>query len=361
MGAAVAVERSEWGECLVPAVAVDRTVTTKVRRAVGTVPDWLTRLAPVPWLVDALSVFIGKPFAYVRPELSDMIALVVSQDNSCRYCYGIQRTIMRILGHSDERIDRMLRDLHVAGVPAAERAALDFARRVSRANPLPGRNDVEQVVRAGLPPLAVAEVAAIAAAGNFSNRVATLLALPPESLEAAAQTPLFRLVRPLVAWRMRQRARSPVAPPEPNVGPCRRLVAALGTSPAAHALRAIVDAAWASDVLPRRTKTLVLAVVARAMGCAYGEQESRGLLEADGLAAGDVDEILTTLGSPRLDARERRLVPFARETVRYQPAAIQLRMREVCRDFTAGETLETAGIVALANGVCRLSVVLDAC
>jgi alkylhydroperoxidase family enzyme len=361
MGAAVSIDDVGWGECVVPAVAVDPGVASSVRRRMGGSPDWLTRVAPLPWLVDATCALVGKPFAYVRPELVDMIVLVVSQDNSCRYCYGVQRTIMRILGYPDDQVDRMLRDLHLADVSPAERTALDFARRVSRANPLPTHADFEAVVRAGMRPLAVAEVAAIAAGASFSNRTATLLALPPESIEDASRTPLFRIMRPLVAWRMRPRPKSPLPPPEPNDGPCARLIAALGDSPSASALRSIIDAAWASDVLPRRTKALMLAVIARAMGCAYGEQEARAFVAAEGLIADDVEEVLSTLGSPRLDARERRLVPFARETVRYQAATIQARFRDVCRDFTSAEILETAGIVALANAACRLSVVLDAC
>ena len=60
-------------------------------------------------------------------------------------------------------------------------------------------------------------------------------------------------------------------------------------------------------------------------------------------------------------SREARLVPFARETVRYQPAAIQRRMRELARGLSPEEVLEAVGIAALANAVCRMSVVIDAC
>jgi len=112
MGAAISIDDAGWGECVVPAVPVDAGLAETVRRRVGASPDWLTRTAPLPWLVDALCAFIGKPFAYVSPELVDMIGLVVSQDNSCRYCYGIQRTILRILGHPDEQVERLLRDVH---------------------------------------------------------------------------------------------------------------------------------------------------------------------------------------------------------------------------------------------------------
>jgi hypothetical protein len=95
-------------------------------------------------------------------------------------------------------------------------------------------------------------------------------------------------------------------------------------------LRGIIDDAWASDILPRRTKTLLLGVVGKVLGCQHAEEEAR-------------------------------LVPFARETVRYQPGAVQRRLREVARGLTVAETVETVGVLALANTVCRLSVVLDAC
>ena len=361
MEAAVDTMNVEWGECMVPRVPVPPDLAAELRRAVGAVPDWLARAAPCRWLVRAMRDAMTLPIAHAPLRLIDLVAIVVSQDNSCRYCYGVQRTIMGILGYRDDFIDRLLRDIHAADLSPAERAAIDFARRVSRANPLPGRADFDAVVRAGLRPIAVAEVAAAAAIHNFTNRVATLLALPPESLEEMARRPLFRLLRPLMAWQMRKRPKPPTPPPDPNEGPCARIVAALGEAPVAHVLRRTIDGALASEILPRRTKLLMLAVIGRATGCAYAEEEVRAPLANDGISADDLAEILTTLGSPRLDERERRLVPFARETVRYQPAAIQARVREACRGFTHEEFLETVGVVALANQVCRLSVVLDAC
>jgi hypothetical protein len=70
--------------------------------------------------------------------------------------------------------------------------------------------------------------------------------------------------------------------------------------------------------------------------------------------------VLQTLSSRRLDAREARVVPFARETVRYQTSVIQTRMREVSGDLSPAEMTELIGTISLANAVCRLSVLLDA-
>jgi alkylhydroperoxidase family enzyme len=326
---------------------------------VGAVPGFLPRLASAPWVARAFAIIIDGPYAYVSPALLMRVAVVVTQDNSCRYCFGTQRAVLRIHGYSDADIAGIVRDSNV-DLSAADRAAVDFARRVSRANPRPGRAEFDAAVAAGNDPRVVLEVATVTAFGNFMNRVATLLALPPEPLEAVVDQRLFRFVRPLLAWRMRAKRKPPVPPPA-AVGPCARVIAALGDSPAAPALRTLVDGALASSPLPARTKLLLLAVIARALGCAWGEGEAREGLIQEGFAAADVDEVLRTLASARLDAREARLVPFARETTRYQPAAIQLRAAEVYRGLTPAETVDAVGFVALANALCRLSVVLGAC
>jgi alkylhydroperoxidase family enzyme len=336
---------------------VPLALRTQVERRINMLPGWVPYVAAVPWVVDVLCDIIAKPVAHAPLPLCDLVSLVVSQDNSCRYCYGAQRAVLKIYGYADDYIDRLLRDFHVPDLSAADRAALEFARRLSRANPRPGAAEFAEVVRAGLAPVAVAEIAGTAAAGNFSNRLSTLLALPLEDYQML-ERPLFRLVRPLLAWRMRPRRQPPAPLPDPNDGPWARLVAALEGSPMAAVVRRAVDAALASPVLPRRTKLFMLAVVAHALGCTYAEAECRALLAAQGDEA-ELDEVLGTLASSRLDAREALLVPFARETVRYQPGAIQARMREVAAGLSSEETIEAAGILSLGNALCRLSIVLD--
>jgi uncharacterized peroxidase-related enzyme len=358
---APALADQEWGECLVPAEPVPAAMEAEVRRRIGVLPGWLPRVARSPWIVQTFCDLIDKPVAYAPVALCDLVALVVSQDNSCRYCYGVQRAILKIYGYRETYIDQLVGDLHAAELSPAERAALEFARQVSRAQPRPGRRELDALVQAGVSAQATVEITAIASAGTFSNRVSTLLALPFEALESAVNHPLFRFIRPLMAWRMREKPKSPVAPPQPNDGPYARLVTALGSSPAAWVIRRAVDGALASPVLPRRTKSLLLAVIARALGCAYGEAEARRLLAQEPGAALDIDDILRHLGGSGLDAREALLVPFARETVRYQPAAIQRRMRELAGALSPDELVEMVGVVSLANAVCRLSITLDAC
>jgi AhpD family alkylhydroperoxidase len=351
-----------WSECLVPRAALPDDVAAAMRRELGTVPTWAARLAPLPWLVRGLGEMTALPIAHLPVPTYALIALVVSRDNSCRFCYGAQRALMRVLGYEIDAIDRLERDELIETDPTRQQA-LEFARRVSRGSPRPQPAERVALERAGLGHETVAEVAFAAASTIFANRVSTLIALPPDPLEGPAHQLVGRLLRPLIARQIRRRNRTPTPPPEPNRGVGAEVVAALGTAPGAGALRRVVDAALASPVLPRRTKLLMLAVIARALGCTVTERDATAALREEGMAAADVAETLTHLGSPSLDAREARLVPFARETVRCQPPEIQLRTRELGTALGLGvpELLEVIGVTALGNTLCRVSVLVDPC
>jgi alkylhydroperoxidase family enzyme len=355
-----AAANGEWPECLVPPVPHPPELERFVAQHMGAVPAWLGRLAPVPWVAQTMARIHG-PVAHIDQHLCEYIGMVVSRDNSCRYCFGIQRALFKILGYHEALITALERDFHTAAIAPEDRVALEFARRLSRADPRPGAIDRDELARAGFSPPAIAEIAFTAAAGVYANRVATLLALPPEPLEQEIERPLFRFIRPLVALRMRARPRPKPAPAVIQDGPFARVVDALTGSPAAATLRTAIDDALASPVLPRRTKALMLAVVARALGCASGEDEARIILSGDGYAAADVDDVLRHLGSPRLSVIESRLVPFARDSVRYQTAVIQARMHEACDGLSTEETIETVGVLALGNALSRLTILLDAC
>lgn len=345
-----------------PEVVPPPELAASIRRTQGMVPGWLTRLAPCPWLVHAVSDLTAAPIAHLPMPLWDLSALIVSRDNSCRFCYGAQRAFLEMMGYGDDDLDRLERDVHGAGLAPADVAALDFARQVSRANPRPGHGDLAALARVGFSPPAVAELAFAAAVTVFANRVSTLLALPTEPWMRAARHPLVRIARPLVRWWFGHRRHAPAPLPEPNGPPCAEVVAALAGSPAARVLRRVIDDAFGSPLVPRRTKLLVLAVVARATSCAHGEAEARGELAREGLSAAEVHGVLAHLGGPGLDDLERLLVPFARETVPYQkPTLLQERVRVVTDGLPPAVTLEVAGVVALANALCRLSVLLDRC
>jgi alkylhydroperoxidase family enzyme len=351
-----------WGECLLPPGVLPADLAAEVRRSHGMLPTLVPRFAPLPWLVRALSNLTGAPVASLPIRLLEMVNLVVSRDNSCRYCYGAQRTFMRLLGYEPREIERLEQD-ELIGLEPSERLALEYARKVSRASPRPGALERAALERAGLSGQAVAELTVVAAVTVFPNRVSTLVALPPGRFDGPAQRLAMRLLRPLLARRLVHRQRAPEPPPASNDGVGAAIVAALGDSPAAGVLRATVDEALGSPVLPRRTKLLMLGVIARALDCRHSERDATAALVAGGMSPRDVEETLAHLASPSLDTREAGLLPFARETVRCQPLEIQARTREVATalELSVEQLLEVVGMTALANTLCRASVLVDPC
>src|SRR5262245_50286683 len=169
---------TEWGECwLDPSPMPREFVADLKRRTGGIVPAWAPRLASVTWVVGANALGVQERVAFMPLGLWDLIGFVVSQDNSCRYCYGITRTVLKVLGYRDAQVDRIERDVHLAELPPAEEAALVFARKLSHANPRPVAADCDALERAGHDRAAVAEIACVAAFAGFSNRVATCFAI----------------------------------------------------------------------------------------------------------------------------------------------------------------------------------------
>jgi alkylhydroperoxidase family enzyme len=353
------LEDPTFAEPLLPRPEVSDEFRAGLRRRVGMEPKPLFALAPVPWMAHALLDFRARPCRHAPQLVLELAHLVVSQDNSCRYCYGEQRSYLKLLGLSEEDVERLEQDLHVASLAPRDRLALEYVRRVSRCNPRPRPEDRARLLDAGFSAAAVAEIVFLTGASNYSNRVGTLLATHESPMERIAARPVVRLLRPLVAWRMRRSMPKPREVGSSIAGPAARLVAALEGSPCAGTFSHILQDAWSSPVLPRRTKALVLAVIGRALGCSVAADDVKHALAEGGLDEADLENVLAHLHSPKLTPLEAALVPFARETVRYKPATLRAAFRSVARQATHAEALEAVGITALANAVCRMSVLVS--
>ena len=351
-----------WGECLVAPVR-DAALERDARKAFGVQYDAVRYFAKCPWLARAFTEgnLRNGHLVHLDHDLFDLIFLAVSQDNSCRYCYASQRAQLRILGCDERKIRAIEQASYSAQFEPRERLALEFARRFSRANPVPSADDEATLVDAGHSIDTVRELAFAAANAVIANRITTLLALPLAPIEGTEDRWITRLLRPLIA-RMILGACKPGHPePLPEAlanGPFAYVGRALDGLPVATIQCRTVTAAWESEILSRRLKGLVFAVVARALESKRVEAEATQLLAANGLDAVQTEAVLTHLGSPELDPIEAAVVPFARETVRYRPEDIQRRARDLRAMLTEEEFLELVGVLALANGTCRLSLVL---
>lgn len=356
-------ERVEWEECLIEP-GRDPELERYLKSRMGLVPGLAFYFIECPWVARSMAAFWfrrGK-LAHIDNHLCDKINLVVSQDNSCRYCFAASRMLLRMVGVPESQVRRLEEDLLTADLEPWERAALDFARRLSRSNPLLAREDLEPLRHAGYPDAAIREMAVVAAYMCAMNRFSTLPALPPGRIERLSDSPLFHLLRPFMGWMFRSRDSKGMPDflePELETGPFSYLVVALRGLPVARSLHQVVEESWQSPLLSRRVKALVVAVIARGLGCSLSEREACRLLAAEGLGTEDIQEILAHLASPKLDPAESVIVPFARETIWYRPAPIQRRARAVRAALSAPQFLELLGLVSLANMLCRLDIVAE--
>jgi alkylhydroperoxidase family enzyme len=354
-----ALDAVEWEACLLDPVH-DPEAEQALRRASGMVPRGAYYFLDSAWVTDAfMQLRIDQvPLRHLSAELAGLIALAVSQDNSCRYCYAGTRSMMRILGYPEERI-RLLEEDALELSPANS-AVLTFARRVSRAAPITCAGDGRALLEVGWSAEAVKEIAFSAISNVFFNRLTTMPALPLPETDIARRW-YIRLLRPLIALRLKpRRAVAPdVLTAAQRSGPFAEIVNALDGLPGAARLRGIIDAAWLSPVLSRRTKALVFAVVARGVGCTSCEPEAVRLLAGEGLAAPQIEHALAHLGGPELSQIDSAAAALARESIWYRPAHIQRHLRSIRSLFTREQLIELIGITALANAVCRLGVAVD--
>lgn len=329
------------------------------KRRLGMVPGLVRAVARVPWLAELVIRIVEKPHSYASQDVLDQTILVATQENACRYCYGAQRAVMRLYGYADTEITQLAERRELGELSPARRQLLGFARQLARANPRPAEAELSKLIDAGVDPHAVAEVVFYVAFACCNNRIGTFLAPPnDDKLERLPDTWFARLFRWTIRRYVRKRAQPPIPPPEAD-GPFSAIVAALGDSPTAAVLAEALTGALESEVLPLRAKALMFAVIAHGLGCAQCEARSRQQLDACGLGASDVDDVLANLGSPRLDELESLLVRYARETIRYEPATIQHHTRELADTLGPKRTIEAVGVTALANAVVRLGMLLQ--
>lgn len=357
-------QQMDWEAQLVEPVDAPE-LEEEARRALGVVPPFLGYTASCPWLTRMMFTGAAQSgvLAHLDRDLADLVFLAVSQDNSCRYCYASQRTLLRLGGVPEQRIRQLEETSFAVDLSAQRKAALDFARCVSRSDPAPTRSDVEGLRSAGYTDSLIKELAAFAAVGLAANRITTLLAIPTEDVEAFPDRWYIRLLRPLITWRLRRNAKvgrdQPLGPGELS-GPWAYLRKALAPVPYAHQFGNSIDEYWASPILSRRLKALVAAVIARGLSAPRAERDATGLLADEGLKEADVEEILAHLGSPQLDRLETLALPFARDTIRSQGVTLQRRARDVRKELSAAEYLELVGVAAFANAAARLDFLVDA-
>jgi AhpD family alkylhydroperoxidase len=343
----------EWEACLLEP-RPDPELDAFARREMGMVPEDIPYFAPCPW-VARMAVTLSQRLAVrLDPHLADTIGLVVSHENSCRFCYAMVRSLLRIQGMSEERVQELEQQLGGQAEPRIA-AVIGFARRMARSAPLVGAADREALERAGFGPEEYREIAYVVAFMVCANRMTTIPAMPPHGAEQGPQSWRFRLMRPFYArWLAPFTTRASRVPPPPAAAHFARLIAAYDGTAIGSTLAETINAAWVSPILPARPKALMFAVIARGLGCPIAIGEAQAMLADAEVDPATRDRALEHLNAPELGETENLLLGFARDTLWYQPAAIQRRARSIRDRMTPAEFIEAIGVCAVANALGRL-------
>jgi alkylhydroperoxidase family enzyme len=340
----------------------DRALEAYAKRRQGVANPAIGYFAPIPWLAKGL-IDLHPEYGLllrVEHELLDLVQLVVCQENSCRFCYAAVRAMLWAQGMSRERIERMEGDLTRADLSPRTRAAMLFGRSQSRSGPAEAPAARDALLRAGFSVDEMKEIAFGVCLTDFSNRAHTIAAVPTRPFERMPDQLPLRLLRPWInrlVRRSRYHGQAP-AGERPFDGPYARLARAYAGSPIVPAVAQVLDEMWASPHLTRRCKLLTLAVIARGLGCGACAPDLAEALRKEGLTDQTIGQVLTHLDAPELDPVERLLVPFARETIWYEPAAIQRRARSLRDRLSGPQVLEAIGVASLGNGLCRMGAVV---
>lgn len=352
----------EWEGCLFEPQP-DRALEAHARQRMGMVPPGVPYFAPVPWVARAaIELHAEQGMLMHLPQRSaDLLVLVVSQENSCRYCYAAARMMLWAQGLPRERILRIERDAADAGLDPRQRNTLEYGRMQSRRGPEGARAAWAGLRRGGFGADEAKEIAFAVAITDFSNRLHTIPAIPTRMLEDMPERWYMGLLRPLIGRMTSSRQTRGAATPAPAAArlPYARLVAAYDGSPIAAVLVRVLQDMWDSPVLTRRCKLLLLAVVAHGLPCTMCELHLLELLEAEGLPRSAATAVLAALDAPALTPTERTLLPFARETLWYEPAAIQRSARALRGRVADAELLEAIAVTALGNGLSRMAATVN--
>jgi AhpD family alkylhydroperoxidase len=165
------LQQVEWESCLVEPFP-DPALQSYARRRWGIPNPMITYFASVPWLARAV-IDLHPEYGllmHLDQTLADLVVLVVSQENSCRFCYAAVRGLLWAQGMSWTRIQRMEQDLTRADLPPRTMAAVAFGRSQSRSGPAGARAARETLRRSGLGVDEMKEIAFTAALTDFNNR-----------------------------------------------------------------------------------------------------------------------------------------------------------------------------------------------
>jgi len=154
------------------------------REKIGFVPNVFRAYALRP---EHFRAFMGYHDVLMRGESGlsraerEAIVVAVSSENRCQYCMTAHGAALRILGKNPMLAEQIANNWRTADLTPRLRTILAFASRVNEPAFAATDGEIEALRGAGLSDDDIWDVAAIAAFFGFSNRMAGLMDMRPNS------------------------------------------------------------------------------------------------------------------------------------------------------------------------------------
>ena len=111
-------------------------------------------------------------------DIKEAIALLISKENSCKMCVDVHKSIAKMLGLSDERIEEILQGVEVIDTDEKEKALLNFCIRASQKdNYKMQKEDIDVLKEMGWSDEEIIEAVAITGYFNYINTLSNVFGL----------------------------------------------------------------------------------------------------------------------------------------------------------------------------------------
>ncbi len=111
-------------------------------------------------------------------EIKEAIALLVSQENGCKMCVDVHKTIAKVLGLTEERIEQILEGVDSIKTTENEKALLNFCIKASKKdNYKILKDEIDALKEFGYNDVQILEAVAITGYFNYINTLSNVFGL----------------------------------------------------------------------------------------------------------------------------------------------------------------------------------------
>lgn len=111
-------------------------------------------------------------------DIKESIALLISLENGCKMCVDVHKSIAKMLGMSEERIEEVLQGVDSMNVPESEKALLNFCIKASgKENYKILKEEIDALKEMGYSDIQILEAVSITGYFNYINTLSNVFGL----------------------------------------------------------------------------------------------------------------------------------------------------------------------------------------